>query len=189
MNKVSRRTDRCVVQISTLSLLPRLEYADSPASSTKEAPAKKKRGEGVRKGRLRGGRKASEPKVPPMKIKMIGRSGESDSPIFLAESLGENVSLLTCARPITVDRPCIPTQWETEGSGSERGSIRDKRSRLKGQHAPCWSGNTLLDSLASSLPHQFPGFLVWDVGWNAFKWLPLLTVWFVDMICWKTCLG
>ncbi len=34
----------------------------------------------------------SDPKVPPMKIKLIGRSGESDSPIFFAESLGENVS-------------------------------------------------------------------------------------------------
>ena len=28
-------------------------------------------------------------KVPPMKIKLIGRTGESDSPIFFAESLGE----------------------------------------------------------------------------------------------------
>ena len=82
---------------------PPAEYADSPASSTKESGSSggHKRGRGGR-------RKKAEPKVPPMKIKLIGRSGETDSPIFFAESLGE---------------------WDGEGSGSERGIARTRKSR------------------------------------------------------------
>ena len=84
-----------------------VEFAYSPASSTKGESAgvkkekekekekeKKGRGGGRRGGRRRrrGGARVGEkgePKVPPMKIKLIGRSGETDSPIFFAESLGE----------------------------------------------------------------------------------------------------
>lgn len=85
--------------------------------------------------RQRGGKKGSDPKVPPMKIKLIGRSGESDSPIFFAESLGENVRsqeflLEHC------DPPLPRLQWEMEGSGSERGSLKDRRSQLKGWLSP-----------------------------------------------------
>ena len=82
---------------------PAAEYADSPASSTKESGSSS----GQRRGRG-GRRKKSEPKVPPMKIKLIGRSGETDSPIFFAESLGE---------------------WDGEGSGSDRGMARKCKSR------------------------------------------------------------
>ena len=51
----------------------------------------------------------SELRVPPMKIKMIGRSGESDSPIFLAESV---------------------ESWD-EGSGTEKSSSGKKRKKSK----------------------------------------------------------
>ena len=44
---------------------------------------------GGRGGRLKGRKRGSSLKVPPMKIKLIGRTGVSDSPIFFAESLGE----------------------------------------------------------------------------------------------------
>lgn len=101
-----------------------LEYADSPASSShsKEAPPtgsrerkKGKRGRGRRKKETVASSNSKgdkgELRVPPMKIKMIGRSGESDSPIFFAESV---------------------ESWD-EGSGSERGlAISAKqRARLK----------------------------------------------------------
>ncbi len=49
----------------------------------------------------------SQLRVPPMKIKMIGRSGESDSPIFLAESV---------------------ESWD-EGSGTEKGAGGRKTKR------------------------------------------------------------
>ena len=75
---------------------PLTEDVDSPASSTREAAAAAGVG-GVGTDKKKGGRKRkgkketekSEMKVPPMKIKLIGRSGETDSPIFFAESLGE----------------------------------------------------------------------------------------------------
>lgn len=51
----------------------------------------------------------SELRVPPMKIKMIGRSGESDSPIFLAESV---------------------ESWD-EGSGNEKGTGSKKKRKTK----------------------------------------------------------
>ena len=51
------------------------------------------RGKGGGGGGKRGS--AGDLRVPPMKIKLIGRTGESDSPIFFAESLGE-VSTCTC---------------------------------------------------------------------------------------------
>lgn len=86
-----------------------VEFSYSPANSVKgegsrkkeKEKEKEKRGRGGGGGR-RGGRRGRrggggrvvktdklEPKVPPMKIKLIGRSGETDSPIFFAESLGE----------------------------------------------------------------------------------------------------
>ena len=103
-----------------------MEYVDSPAStsSAKDTPpaevkpsARKKvtgkkggvrgarRGEGGRGGEgRRGGREEEEKesgmKVPPMKIKLIGRTGASDSPIFFAESLGEVCSVIQCGRKI-----------------------------------------------------------------------------------------
>ncbi len=105
-----------------------LEYVDSPASSAHSKDTGSTIGGGVKKDKRRTGRKKrkqrgrnppskegeaskedkGEPRVPPMKIKMIGRSGESDSPIFFAESV---------------------ESWD-EGSSNERGSS-SKRKRKK----------------------------------------------------------
>lgn len=105
--------------VYSLDVNEEMEYVDSPAStsSAKDTPPAEtittrnrggvgsgKRGRGGSGGR-RGARekknKGEGMKVPPMKIKLIGRTGVSDSPIFFAESLGEGA-------------------WE-ESSGSERG--------------------------------------------------------------------
>ena len=111
-----------------------MEYVDSPASSVHSKDTgstiggvagsttkKEKRKPGRKKKRRRGRppittkeetkTEKGEPRVPPMKIKMIGRSGESDSPIFFAESM---------------------ESWD-EGSGSEKGMSRKKerKARLK----------------------------------------------------------
>lgn len=83
--------------------LDEFEYLDSPASSApssrdtestgtgrgrkggkQQKPGRKKK---RRRGKGKGPLARGEPRVPPMKIKMIGRSGESDSPIFFAESV------------------------------------------------------------------------------------------------------
>ena len=82
-----------------------MEFVDSPAStgtsSAKDTPpielptGTSSRRQGVggvkrgRGGKMKGRKRGSGMKVPPMKIKLIGRSGASDSPIFFAESLGE----------------------------------------------------------------------------------------------------
>ena len=76
------------------------EYLDSPASSahskdTESTGGKGKKGKQKmvtrrkkrRRGKGKGPLSKGEQRVPPMKIKMIGRSGESDSPIFFAESV------------------------------------------------------------------------------------------------------
>ena len=90
-----------------------MEYADSPASSSHSKDTTISGGTKKAKGVTRGnkiksttlnkgkGKAKNEPRVPPMKIKLIGRSCESDSPIFFAESL---------------------ESWD-EGSGSERGGV------------------------------------------------------------------
>ncbi len=99
------------------------EYVDSPASSahskdtgsTGAGQSKKEKQRPGRKKKRQRGRPPAVPKeevkaelrVPPMKIKMIGRSGESDSPIFFAESM---------------------ESWD-EGSGSERGVSMRKKNR------------------------------------------------------------
>lgn len=97
------------------------DYVDSPASSAHSRDTGSTAGGGVKRDKARpGGRRRRkgrgrppasakedsklEPRVPPMKIKMIGRSGESDSPIFFAESM---------------------ESWD-EGSGSEKGAPRKK---------------------------------------------------------------
>lgn len=86
--------------------LEEFEYLDSPTSSAhskdtetasggkvkrgkqqKEQKVEGRRKKKRRRGKGKGPLAKSEPRVPPMKIKMIGRSGESDSPIFLAESM------------------------------------------------------------------------------------------------------
>lgn len=97
------------------------EYVDSPASSAHSRDTSSTTGGGTKKGkpgrkkRRRGrppvakGEPKAEPRVPPMKIKMIGRSGKSDSPIFFAESM---------------------ESWD-EGSGSEKGEGKGKMARLK----------------------------------------------------------
>ena len=85
-----------------------MEFVDSPAStgtsSAKDTPpvepgvgSSQRLGEGGarrgkgggRGGRVKGRKRGGSLKVPPMKIKLIGRTGVSDSPIFFAESLGE----------------------------------------------------------------------------------------------------
>ena len=82
-----------------------VEFVDSPAStgtsSAKDTPpveqamvSSRRRGGGRPRrgkggGRGKGRRRGRSMKVPPMKIKLIGRTGMSDSPIFFAESLGE----------------------------------------------------------------------------------------------------
>lgn len=95
------------------------EYVDSPASSAHSRDTGSTTGSGAKKqkmGRKKRHRKGKgpaakdngkEPRVPPMKIKMIGRSGESDSPIFFAESV---------------------ESWD-EGSGSERSAKKKKRKK------------------------------------------------------------
>lgn len=128
--------------------LDELEYLDSPASSahskdtestsggrgggsgaSKKGPKqkvgrKKKRGRGKGKAPPTKDDPKAEPRVPPMKIKMIGRSGESDSPIFFAESM---------------------ESWD-EDSENEGGMPRLKRPRLSHLKEP---GG--LDSETSSL--------------------------------------
>ena len=111
----------------TLDLAEEIEYADSPASSTnskettgsgsgkKHKQQQHGQSSGGGRGRKRGRRGIKRtdktgPRVPPMKIKMIGRSRESDSPIFFAESV---------------------ESWD-EGSDSEQGGlVRPKSSRVK----------------------------------------------------------
>ena len=110
--------------VYTLDIGDEIEYTDSPASSTnsKETTGsgngkkQKQTSSGSGRGRKRGRRgikrteKSGGPRVPPMKIKMIGRSGESDSPIFFAESV---------------------ESWD-EGSDSEVGGVvRSKNKRVK----------------------------------------------------------
>ena len=63
-----------------------LEYADSP-SSEGDVGAKT----GGKRGKKR---KSDDLKVPRLKIKLIGRSDENDSPIFFAEPLEEVSNLL-----------------------------------------------------------------------------------------------
>ena len=104
-----------------------MEYVDSPASSAHSKDTgstgggkKEKRKPGGRKKKRRGRPPVTavkednktEPRVPPMKIKVIGRSGESDSPIFFAESV---------------------ESWD-EGSDSERSTSRKKRKRGRQKH-------------------------------------------------------
>ena len=73
----------------------------------------------------------TEPRVPPMKIKMIGRSGESDSPIFFAESV---------------------ESWDEE-SGNERSSGRKKKGKGKGKRPlPKTKDRELADTSGQSSP-------------------------------------
>ena len=112
--------------VYTLDIADEIEYTDSPASSTNSkettgsGSGKRQRqttgsGGGSGRGRKRGRRGIKRtdkktPRVPPMKIKVIGRSGESDSPIFFAESV---------------------ESWD-EGSDSEHGGMtRRKNKRVK----------------------------------------------------------
>ena len=102
------------------------DTGSSIGGSGKKDKKKASRSKRLRKGRASGldkddekedleveeiSRKAQKPeqRVPPMKIKMIGRSRESDSPIFLAESV---------------------ESWD-EGSGNEKGSAKKKRKGRK----------------------------------------------------------
>lgn len=57
------------------------ESVDSPASEGEVG--------GGRRGRRGRKRKTAEMKVPRMKIKLIGRSDETDSPIFFAQTMEE----------------------------------------------------------------------------------------------------
>ena len=127
--------------------LDEMEYADSPASSShsKEAPptgikdkkkGKRTRGRKKKESGAPSKTEKGELRVPPMKIKMIGRSGESDSPIFFAESL---------------------ESWD-EGSGSERGMAisAKQRARLKDRG---------LDSETSSLMLEEREEDVSEVSW------------------------
>lgn len=120
-----------------------LEYMDSPASSAhskdmgstsggvakkdKQKPGRRRRRKKRRRGRAPTPKDEgkAEPRVPPMKIKMIGRSGESDSPIFFAESM---------------------ESWD-EGSGSERGVSRKKgkKQRLKERGLDSENSSVVLD--------------------------------------------
>ncbi len=119
----SRRSSRrqAAKNVSYTLDIEDVEYTDSPASSSHsrdtgrltKTRGRKRGGGGSTRGRGKKGK--GGPKVPPMKIKMIGRSGESDSPIFFAESL---------------------ESWD-EGSDSERGEpLRDSKvTRLRGREA------------------------------------------------------
>lgn len=115
--------------VYTMDLADEIEYTDSPASSTNSKEAvhvhahvvsgngkKQKQTTGSSgRGRKRGRRgiKRTEktgPRVPPMKIKMIGRSGESDSPIFFAESV---------------------ESWDEMSESEQAGMSRSKNRRVK----------------------------------------------------------
>ena len=89
------------------------------------------------------GRKSSELKVPRMKIKMIGRSRESDSPIFFAQSVEDvRQSEYICSlHTHTLTHSCLSVlhtyththkQGEEEGSGSERSFRGRKKWKRKG---------------------------------------------------------
>lgn len=86
------------------------------------------------------GRKSSELKVPRMKIKMIGRSRESDSPIFFAQSVEDvRQSEYDCSHHMhTLTHSCFVhtthtnKQGEEEGSGSERSFRGRKKWKRKG---------------------------------------------------------
>ena len=115
--------------VYTLDLADELEYADSPASSTnskettgsgsgkkhKQQHGQASGGGGSGRGRKRGRRGIKRtdktgPRVPPMKIKMIGRSRESDSPIFFAESV---------------------ESWDEASDSEQGGLVRPKSARVK----------------------------------------------------------
>ena len=85
-----------------------VEFVDSPASSSRDVPmatsSASVRGRPVRRGRKKQGK--SEPKVPPMKIKMIGRSGDNDSPIFFAESMDVSCVRVSCDCHVTCHVTC-----------------------------------------------------------------------------------
>lgn len=115
----------------TMDLAEELDYADSPASSTNSkettgsGSGKKHKqqqqqqttsgggGSGRSRKRGRRGIKRTDktgPRIPPMKIKMIGRSRESDSPIFFAESV---------------------ESWDEASDSEQGGMIRPKSTRVK----------------------------------------------------------
>jgi hypothetical protein len=119
----------------TLDLAEELEYADSPASSTnskettgsgsgrKQHKQQQQQGQvssgggggGSGRSRKRGRRGIKRtdktgPRVPPMKIKVIGRSRESDSPIFFAESV---------------------ESWDEASDSEQGGLVRPKSTRVK----------------------------------------------------------
>ena len=117
--------------VYTLDLTEEIDYADSPASSTnsketagsgggkkhhrQQYSGQASGGGGSGRGRKRGRRGIKRtdktgPRVPPMKIKMIGRSRESDSPIFFAESV---------------------ESWDEASDSEQGGLIRPKSTRVK----------------------------------------------------------
>lgn len=109
--------------VYTMDLGDEIEYTDSPASSTnskeaagsgngkKQKPTTGGSGRGRKRGR-RGIKRTEKtgPRVPPMKIKVIGRSGESDSPIFFAESV---------------------ESWDEMSESEQAGLSRSKKLRVK----------------------------------------------------------
>ena len=105
------------------------EEVDSPASEVELVSSDQNL---VRRGRKAlAGRKRSELRVPRVTIRMVGRSRESDSPIFVAQSM-EDVRQNKCGcRGDVCIRICtyantIFEQGDEEGSGSER-SFRGRR--------------------------------------------------------------
>ena len=113
--------------VYTLDLGDEIEYADSPASSTnsKETTGSgsgrkhKQHGQAVGGGSGRGRKKGRRGikrtdktglRVPPLKIKVMGRSRESDSPIFFAESV---------------------ESWDEASDNEQGGLARPKTTRVK----------------------------------------------------------
>lgn len=123
--------------VYTMDLADEIEYTDSPASSTNSREAvhvvsgngkKQKQTTGSSgRGRKRGRRgiKRTEktgPRVPPMKIKVIGRSGESDSPIFFAESV-ESWDEMSESEQAVISRSKKRRVKELQGLDSETSSL------------------------------------------------------------------
>ena len=125
--------------VYTLDLADEIEYADSPASSTnskettgsgsgkkhKQQHSQASGGSGRGRKRGRRGIKRTEktgPRVPPMKIKVIGRSGESDSPIFFAESV-ESWDEASDSEQGGLSRPKSARVKELQGLDSETSSL------------------------------------------------------------------
>lgn len=84
----SRPRRRAAKNVSNSAYL--VDSREDGSDAAVDSPVSEGEVRGVAKGRGRGTkRKLGSLKVPPLKIKLIGRSDDNDSPIFFAQSLEE----------------------------------------------------------------------------------------------------